>query len=143
MHSKWFKVYVLKKVTYKDVIISVHISNGPFWTFFPMTFYRASRDTNPTWPYIKEKYFIQISSAAHCISAACRTWNNGKEVSRFLDSKYTMVDQTRTANVTDQSAAMVVCLMSPPANGRSAFTYMCTICLFDAIIIYLLLIFTY
>ena len=70
-------------------------------------------------------------------SAACRTWNNGKKVPRFLDSKYTMVDQTRTANVTDKSAAMVFCWMSPPANGRSAFTYMCTICLFDAIIIYL------
>ena len=27
--------------------------------------------------------------------------------------------------------------MSPPANGRRAFTYMCTTCLSDAIIIYL------
>ena len=37
----------------------------------------------------------------------------------------------------DQSAAAIVCLMSPPANGRRAFTYMCTTCLSDAIIIYL------
>ena len=37
----------------------------------------------------------------------------------------------------DQSASAVVCLMSPPANGRRVFTYMCTTCLSDAIIIYL------
>ena len=37
----------------------------------------------------------------------------------------------------DQLAAVLVCLMSPPANGSRAFTYICTTCLSDAIIIYL------
>ena len=33
--------------------------------------------------------------------------------------------------------AAVVCLMRPPANGSRAFTYMCTTCLSDAIVLYL------
>ena len=79
MFGNAFKVIqslCFEKRLHKDVIISVHISNGPFWTFFPMTFYRAGRDTNPTWPYIKEKYFIQISSkqtvlAQRSVPSAC------------------------------------------------------------------------
>ena len=71
-------------------------------------------------------------------------WNNGKEVLRLvLTSLTTPGLQIHYAwphpdsKYTDQSAAAVLCLMSPPANGRHAFTDMCTNCLSDAIIIYL------
>ena len=71
-------------------------------------------------------------------------WNNGKEVLRLVLTSLTTPGLQihygwphPDSKYTDQSAAAVLCLMSPPANGRHAFTDMCTNCLSDAIIIYL------
>ena len=71
-------------------------------------------------------------------------WNNGKEVLRLVLTSLTTPGLQihygwphPNSKYTDQSAAAVLCLMSAPANGRHAFTDMCTTCLSDAIIMYL------